>query len=92
VVTGVATYSGCGPHNTTCSPTNANPVKSVTYGLTATASGGAPQVSPTYVPLVGTLPPTKVTQETTHLETSSGSYILSRVKSLLTPRYGTCTM
>lgn len=92
LVTGVANYSGCGPHNPTCSSSNPNPLKSVTYGLTASASGGAPQVSPAYVPLLGTLPPTKVTQQTTHLQTSGGSYILSRVKSSLTPMYGTCTV
>jgi RHS repeat-associated protein len=91
VVTGVANYSGCSPHHPSCSGGTGTRLKSATYGLTAITSGGAPSISPAFVPVPGTLPPSKVTQTTTHLPTTGGDK-LSRVTSTLAPAYGTCTV
>jgi RHS repeat-associated protein len=91
VITGVTSYSGCSPHHTGCSGGTGTRLKAVTNGLTAVASGGAPSVSPAYVPLFPALPPTKVTQNTTHLPASGGDK-LARVRSALTPAYGSCTI
>lgn len=93
VVTGVTSYSGCSPHNpsSACASNPGTRIKQVTYGLTAVTSGGAAQNSPAYVPVAGSLPPTKATKTTTHLATSGGDK-LSAVVSTLAPRYGTCTI
>ena len=91
VVTGVANYSGCSPHDSACTSGPGTRLKSVTYALTGTASGGAPSVSPAFVPQPFTLSPSKVVQTTTYLPGTGGDQ-LSMVKSTLVPRYGSCTV
>lgn len=91
LVTGVANYTGCSPHHLSCSGGTGTRLKSATYGLTAITSGGAPSISPAFVPVPGTLPPSKVTQTTNHVPTSGGDKI-SRVTSALAPADGTCTV
>jgi YD repeat-containing protein len=94
VVTGVASYTGCSPHDANCTGGTGTRLKSVTYALTATGSGGASPNSPAFVPQLFTLPPTKVIQTTTHLP-STGGDMLSMVKNTMVPSYGTssnCTV
>jgi YD repeat-containing protein len=90
VITAVGSYAGCSPHDTYCTGGGTR-LKSVSYALTPTTSGGASSTSPAFIPQVFTVPPSKIVQTATHLPTTTGD-ILSAVVNTLVPSYGSCTV
>jgi RHS repeat-associated protein len=91
LTTAVAYYSGCSPHDASCTAGTGTRLKSVTYALTSIAGSGASSHSPAFIPQVFTVPPTTVIQTTTHMPSTSGD-LLSKVHQTLIAPNGSCTV